>query len=657
MFGSGSAIGRLAVEIVGDASRLTKDLDAAAKDVGDFAGDVERQSGKMTGSLSNMGTKIAEIGKKAALAFGAVAVAIGTAAVMAADQVDQAYATIRVGTGATGEALQDLKDDFHEVYGEIPASAESVGTAIADLNTRLGLTGDALQEMATQYLELSRITGTDVAENIQTATRTFGDWNVAVDEQSDALNYLFLVSQNTGVAVTSLNQKMVQYGAPLRQMGFGFETAAALMGKFEKEGVNTELVLGSLRIALSNMAQEGITDTNAALSTLIDRIQSAGSVGEANALAIETFGSRAGPDMAAAIREGRFEIDELLATLQGSEETILTAAADAMTLGDRMEILKARASEALLPVGNLLIGMFEDSMPLLEAGIAKVSEWGEAFGDWLAEAQQDAAPFISMVEEKLAPAIDFYQERLQYLVEWWEENSDLFIAAWNNIAAAIEWVINTVIVPLFEWAWPYLEQIISGNLDAALGVVKLFTSILAGDWESAGDALVDISLGIMKALEGIFSMGFDAIAAGVEWVMNGIAEFMTNVWKGIVQAVEDSINAMIDLINGFIRGINSVTEKVGISLPTIARVELQAAAIEAPTFTTNRWADMKAAAGIPDWDEIGNILKDSRAARDAGNGEMNVTINQTINTQSQSAMEVADATKRGLRDGALEMGL
>ena len=226
----------------------------------------------------------------------------------------------------------------------------------------------------------------------------------------------------------------------------------------------------------------------------------------------------------------------------------------------------------------------------------------------------------------------------------------------NNVWAAISWVIDQLIT-VFEWAWPYLEQYLEGALDTLLGVVKLFTSILAGDWESAGDALVDISLGIMKAMEGIFSLGFDAIAAGVEWVMNGIAKFMTNIWRGIVQAIEDSINAMIDRINGFIQGINSVTEKVGISLPTVARVELQAAAIEAPTFTTNRWADMKAAAGIPDWDEIGNTLKDSRAARDAGNGEMNVTINQTINTQTQSATEVAAATKRGLRDAVLEGSL
>jgi hypothetical protein len=36
---------------------------------------------------------------------------------------------------------------------------------------------------------------------------------------------------------------------------------------------------------------------------------------------------------------------------------------------------------------------------------------------------------------------------------------------------------------------------------------------------------------------------------------------------------------------------------------------------------------------------------------------MSVILNQNIYTQSQSATEVQAATKRGLRDGALELGL
>jgi len=48
-----------------------------------------------------------------------------------------------------------------------------------------------------------------------------------------------------------------------------------------------------------------------------------------------------------------------------------------------------------------------------------------------------------------------------------------------------------------------------------LGVAKLFASILAGDWEEAGEALVDITKGAMQALTGVIAAGWDAIATGI----------------------------------------------------------------------------------------------------------------------------------------------
>jgi len=59
--------------------------------------------------------------------------------------------------------------------------------------------------MATRFLELSRITGTDVASNIKEVTRLFGNWNVAAEEQTGMLDYLFKVSQSTGIGVDRLS--------------------------------------------------------------------------------------------------------------------------------------------------------------------------------------------------------------------------------------------------------------------------------------------------------------------------------------------------------------------------------------------------------------------------------------------------------------------
>lgn len=96
---------------------------------------------------------------------------IGAAGFAAANELDKAYKTIRNGTGATGEALEDLKGNFKNVFTNVPESAEEVSTALADLNTRTGLTGEALEQAAEQFLTLGRVSGEDVPSLIASGTR------------------------------------------------------------------------------------------------------------------------------------------------------------------------------------------------------------------------------------------------------------------------------------------------------------------------------------------------------------------------------------------------------------------------------------------------------------------------------------------------------
>ena len=111
--------------------------------------------------------------------------------------------------------------------------------------------------MTTQMLNLSRVSKADIGPLTAAATRAFGDWSIATNRQSEALDFLFKSSQATGIGVTRLTELVVQFGAPLRALGFSFEEGAALMGKWEKEGVNLETVLSGLRFALGNFAKAG----------------------------------------------------------------------------------------------------------------------------------------------------------------------------------------------------------------------------------------------------------------------------------------------------------------------------------------------------------------------------------------------------------------
>jgi len=180
----------------------TKDFDKGVKSV---------DSGTINMSKGLAGLQTVALAASAAIA--AAFVAVGVAAIKSADSVDKGMAKIRVGTGLTGDALEEMGGVLKNVLRTVPTDAETAGSAIADLNTRLGVSGEEAGALATQFLELSRITGTDVAGNIQSATRVMGDWGIEAENAASTLDYLFKISQNTGAGVDVLGRQLVQYGA------------------------------------------------------------------------------------------------------------------------------------------------------------------------------------------------------------------------------------------------------------------------------------------------------------------------------------------------------------------------------------------------------------------------------------------------------------
>jgi len=354
--------------------RIGATTDEFRKKMDEVAGRLESTSKK----FESVGKKMSSAGKTLSTRVTAPLVAVGGAAFAAANDMDKAMKIIRKGTGATEKDLDALNKDFRAVFGQVPQGADVVSSALADLNTRTGLTGKALQDLTKQTLDLARVAGTDASQLVTQTTRVFGDWGVETSKTGQTLDYLWKVSQQTGIAVGELSRRMVQYGAPLRQMGFDLETSAAMLGKWEKEGVNADLVLGSLRIGLVNFAKAG-EEPPKAMRRAIEEIKNMGSAAEANALAVEIFGARAGPDMAAAIREGRFDLDELLKTLQASPETIAAAAKETMSFGESMQQLKNRAEVALEPLGKTLLDTFTQMQPQIESAIGFVSRLAEGF--------------------------------------------------------------------------------------------------------------------------------------------------------------------------------------------------------------------------------------------------------------------------------------
>lgn len=490
-------------------------------------------------ALANIGARFTGLGGVAVAGIGVIAgAAIGAAAGLYAigESFDDAYDTIRVGTGATGELLETLKDDFREVVQDVPTDFGTASTAIADLNTRLGLTGEPLQRISGQFLELSRLTGTDLAGNIESVTRLFGDWAIPTENQAEALDKLFRASQASGVSVDTLGQLMVRYGAPLRQLGFSFDEAAAMVAKFQKEGVNTELVMGSMRIALGKMAREGEPAAET-FRRVVDEIKNAGDASTANALALELFGARAGPDMAAAIREGRFELDDLVGTISGGSETIAKASEDTADFSEKFTMLKNKLLVELEPAASFVFDQLAVGMDKLPAAIAAISDF--------------FAPLVADIEK-----------------------------AWPRIEAAITDIVDAVtviwdefgdeILSVLEASWDQIVSMIEGPLEVIRGLFDIFAGIIEGDWSRVWDGIKSIVEGVWTQITGIvgaawsvieltFAVVGQVVSSIWETVWNGIGTVLTTVWNATIKPI-------IDTISGAISGVSWVASIVALAV-------------------------------------------------------------------------------------------
>ncbi len=324
-------------------------------------------------------------------------VAIGGAALSAAIAFDDASDKIRAGTGATGSALAGLEESFKRVFTTLPVSAEQASTAITMLHQRTGETGPALEELASQVLRLARFTGTDLQAAIPALTRVFGDWGIATDKQGASLDFLFRLTQQTGVGLQSLTERVVQFGSPMRALGFSFDEAAVLLAKFEKEGVALETAMPGLRIGLQNLAKQGVDNAAEALQILIQRIKEAPNPMAAASLAAETFGKRAGTDLSQAIREGRFDIDKLLASVRDGKDTLSSAEKDVADFAESFQILKNRVTAALEPLGKILFTTLGDLGEALGPIADLIGALSEKFNSLDPDSRKAAVAFGALI--------------------------------------------------------------------------------------------------------------------------------------------------------------------------------------------------------------------------------------------------------------------
>lgn len=532
-----------------------------------LAGSIDPSLGKAIESaqkkISGLNVKALAVGA----AVGGIAVATGKAVEEAGkylkdlgSQFDEAADAIRIGTGATGDALDGLLDDFDEVYKSVPTTMEDASKAIADYNTRLGLTGPQLQEISKQALQVSDMLGDDLGGVIEESSQAFQQWNIDADNMGGAMDYIFKVSQSTGMGFTDLMSNMQKFGPQLQEMGYSFETASALMGQLDKAGVNTEEVLSAMKKSVGALAKEGISASDG-LAMYYEQIKNAGTAAEAASIASEIFGTKAGSTMAAAIRDGTLAVGDLTESLLENGETIAGAAEDTYDFAERLQIMKQGLEVALKPMANTVFDGLNKFMPVLQKLMEQIVPV-------ISDAVEAAAPFV---EEFLMGAADALEDVLPLISQLAADLLPILTQLMSTLLPPLLSLVQTLLPPLMQIVGailppiasllstilPMITQIVSAVLPVLVQIISALLPVITPLLEVALQIVNDVIMPLLPPLMQIVQALLPPLVSLLNLVMPILSPLLA-----LLQPIASVLGTIADVIAKIVSFGSGVISKI-----------------------------------------------------------------------------------------------
>ncbi len=542
----------------------SKTLQAIVEIAGSLSPTLEKAAGEAQKSLEGINLKAVAVGAgiaAAGAAIGKATISAGKYLVDLGTDFDKVVDTIRIGTGATGDALDALTDDFNEVYKSVPTTMEDASQAIADYNTRLGLTGPELQNISKQAIQVSDMLGDDLGSVIEESSQAFQAWNIDAADMGDAMDYVFKASQSTGLGFTTLMSSVQQFGPQLQEMGYSFEEATALIGQLDKAGVNTSEVLSAMKKSVGSLASEGISASEG-LEMYADKIKNAGSMAEATAIASEIFGTKAGSTMAAAIRDGTLSVADLTAELEKSNETIGGCAEDTYSFGERLQLFKQQAQVALEPLAMTMFDALDQLMPVVGEAMEGLIPIIEGVAGSIIPIISELMPQLIPLFQKFVPVIlqtaqAVGQQLIPPLLEMIQQVLPVIIELVSGVLPLLSQVISAilpVLVQLITAILPPIMQIISAVLPVVIELLNVVLPILM----TLLDTLMPILSTIMSLIEPIVSL----ISTAITPLISVLGSLISQVLEILAPALQFIAGIFTSVLGAAIQGIGPIVESI-----------------------------------------------------------------------------------------------
>lgn len=523
------------------------------------------------GSMGKAGLAVTGLGA-AAIAGGAlVSKALYDIGAAATDMDNE----IRIGTGASGEALAGMQGTARDIAKQVPNSLAEVGTAVADLNTNLGLTGPVLDTVGRQVLEAGRMLGEDI--DIKNAASSLNGFNVTAEETPAAMDDIFRVSQATGTSMNDLTGQLSTQSGVLNELGLGLGDSAALIGGLSKAGIDSNAVLKGMGRSMTDLAKDG-EPTADAFNRVMGELQGFVDTGDTAAamdLASDLFGTRAAPQFMSALQSGVLNMEDLMGATGATQDTILGLADETRTAGQSWNILKNNALLALEPIGSVIFGVVGDALGALAAWVSTVDfspiqefadQIGPVLGEFAGQVGSTLMPILSQVGPMLlqaaeggSPLVGMFSAILPHLQGIGSAFLGLLPTLMSFGATILPLIIGAVTTIL-----PLVAQAAGTILPAVIGIVQSLLPILANIAQAvipavvgAVQTLVPTILQIVPPIVSIVQTIIGLLGPAISWllpIVTGIFSAIVTQVQGAIQIITAVLTSVAALLRGDFSG-------------------------------------------------------------------------------------------------------
>lgn len=541
-----------------DANDEMKKGGKAADDLGDGMKDAAKEADDASEGFTVMKGVLADLAATAIKSVVSGLKDIGKAAIDAWSAFDDGADTIIKMTGATGAEAKALEDSFANVSKRIVADSGDMAKTIGELNTRFGYTGEELEDAAVAFLRFADVTGTDAADAVADVNKALAAAGLDAKDYGKILDALTVAGQKSGVSVSKVADGLNKYGAQTRALGFDTEEVIALFAQFESAGVNTEAALAGLTKATGKWQKEG-KDAGNELRVTINAIKEASSESEAAQRAIEAFGNKAGPELADAVRSGRFAFDDFAKSIKNSGGAVDQTFEETQDASDKFKLAVQGLKTDLAQTANDLL---TDFGPDIEKAIEKISK---------------------VLKEDVIPAI-------KDAISWVVDHKTLVLTVLKAIGAGLLALNVAKMIKGVVTAFQLFNAVLAANpiglIVTAIGLLvaafvtlwnksEAFRDFFIGMWEGIKEFCVAIWEGIKEvfslAWEGIKIVWdaavayFSAIWEGIKFIFSVVADWFKTIFEtawNYIKFVWDTVVNYFKLIWEGIKTIFSVVKKV-----------------------------------------------------------------------------------------------